>query len=400
MVIYYFYVVGAFLVGVFLMMLRKKKQQPDLIVQSSPDVIVNIPEKPKKPKKDTYDLIFKDLVVSSNRRDTTSYPNPTSYVLELDMSLYNIHKAELIDVSIPAATDPHINITPEANRLYMSYMSNVFYIQVRAGTYFSVVTLCCEIQRHINNALSILVLEPETVVVQYNVDYNRIVFSDALSVDTGTLHIYPQNGSIIHGPGFDYTVQNSMAAALKLDTSQEDLVSSSIVFKRKSAKEMELVPVVPVAGDYGSVDGTNIPLIDKLTMSDPINLSSICSEPITCQKGLFLSIDSLNGTTVNMVAGTKKTPPIFCRIPTNGEPTSTDNKKMPLAPMFTAAQMYNPPLAYLRKLDVTFYDDEGNVVNLLDHSFTLRVHYFQKVNTNSPFPVSQKKYAADLMLTS
>jgi hypothetical protein len=111
-----------------------------------------------------------------------------------------------------------------------------------------------------------------------------------------------------------------------------------------------------------------------------------------------MSIDSLNGTTVNMVAGTKKTPPIFCRIPTNGEPTSTDNKKMPLAPMFSAAQVYNPPLAYLRKLDVTFYDDEGNTVNLLDHSFTLRVYYFQKVNTNSPFPTDQKKYATDLIV--
>ena len=398
MVIYYFYVVGAFLVGVFLMMLRKNKQKTEVVVQSSPDVIVNIPEKPKKPKKDTYDLIFKDLVVSSNRRDTTSYPNPTSYVLELDMSLYNIHKAELIDVSIPAATDPHINITPEANRLYMSYMSNVFYIQVRAGTYFSVVTLCCEMQNHINNALDTLSIDHGTVSVQYNVDYNRIIFSDTLSTSTGTLHIYPQNGSIIHGSGFDYTVQNSMASVLKLDTSQEDLVSSRIIFKHKSVKELELVPIAPSAGEYGSVNGTDVPLSTIFTGCKPINLSSICSEPITCQKGLFMSIDSLNGTTVNMVAGTKKTPPIFCRIPTNGEPTSTDSKKMPLAPMFSASQVYNPPLAYLRKLDVTFYDDEGNTVNLLDHSFTLRVYYFQKVNTNSPFPTSQQKYAADLVI--
>ena len=388
--VYYFYIIGAFLVGVFLMMLRKKKQ-PDLVVQTSPDVIVNIPEKAKKPKKDTYDLLFKDLVVSSDRRDTTSYPNPTSYVLELDMSLYNIHKAELIDVSIPAATDPHINITPDANRLYMRYIDNVFYIQIRAGTYFSVVTLCCEMQNHINNVLSTLQIEQNTLIVQYNVDYNRIVFADTLHAGTGSLCIYPQNGSIVNS----YTVRNSMASILKLDMSNEILEAKSIVFKTENVKSTKLVPVSASAGDYGSVNGVNVPLISPLT---GINISTICSDTITCQKGLFLSIDSLNGTTVNMVAGTKKTPPIFCRIPTNSEPTSTDNKKMPFVPVFSAAQVYNPPLAYLRKLDVTFYDDEGNVVNLLDHSFTLRVYYFQKVNTNSPFPTDQKKYAADLII--
>jgi len=394
---YYFYIVGAFLVGVFLMMLRKKKVPPPVVVQESSDIIVNIPEKKKKPKKDTYDLLFKDLVVCSDRRDTTKYPNPTSYILELDMSLYNIHKAELIDVSIPAATDPHINITPEANRLYMNYNSNVFYIQARAGTYYSAMTLCCELQNHINNTLNTLSIEENTLIVQYNVDYNRIVFADTLHAGTGSFCMYPQNGSIIQGSGFQYTVQNSMASILKLDTSNEILEAKSIVFKRENDKTMKLVPVSASAGDYGSVNGTNVPLTTPLT---GLNISTICSDTITCQKGLFMSIDSLNGTTVNMVAGTKKTPPIFCRIPTNGEPTSTDNKKMPLAPMFSAAQVYNPPLAYLRKLDVTFYDDEGNVVNLLDHSFTLRVYYFQKVNTNSPFPTDQKKYASDLMLTT
>lgn len=391
--VYYFYILGAFLAGVFLMMLRKKKPQPELVVQTSPDVIVNIPEKTKKPKKDTYDLLFKDLVVSSDRRNMTTYPNPTSYVIELDMSLYNIHKAELIDVSIPAATDPHINITPDANRLYMRYIDNVFYIQIRAGTYFSVVTLCCEIQNHINNVLSTLQIEQNTLIVQYNVDYNRIVFADTLHTGTGSLCIYPQNGSIIN----TYTVRNSMASILKLDMSNEILEAKTIVFKYENSKTMKLVPVSASPGDYGSVNGVNVPLTTPLT---GINISTICSDTITCQKGLFLSIDSLNGTTVNMVAGTKKTPPIFCRIPTNSEPTSTDNKKMPFVPVFSAAQVYNPPLAYLRKLDVTFYDDEGNTVNLLDHSFTLRVYYFQKVNTNSPFPTSQQKYAADLVVTT
>jgi hypothetical protein len=392
---YYFYIAGAFLVGVFLMMLRKKKVPPPVVVHETSDIIVNVPEKKKKPKNDTYDLLFKDLVVCSDRRDITNYPNPTSYVFELDMSLYNIHKAELIDVSIPAATDPHINITPEANRLYMNYNSNVFYIQTRAGTYYSAMTLCNEIQNHINNTLTTLSIEPNTLIVQYNLDYNRIVFADTLHAGTGTFCMYPQNGSIIQGSGFQYTVQNSMASILKLDTSNEILEAKSIVFKRENDKSMKLVPTAASAGDYGSVNGTNVSLTTPLS---GINISTICSDTITCQKGLFMSIDSLNGTTVNMVAGTKKTPPIFCRIPTNGEPTSTDNKKMPFVPVFSAAQVYNPPLAYLRKLDVTFYDDEGNVVNLLDHSFTLRVYYFQKVNTNSPFPVSQQKYAADLVM--
>lgn len=391
---YYFYIVGAFLVGVFLMMIRKKTQKIDPVtIKETSDIIVNIPEKKKKPKNDTYDLLFKDLVVCSDRRDTTSYPNPTSYVLELDMSLYNIHKAELIDVNIPAATDPHINITPEANRLYMNYNSNVFYVQARAGTYFSAMTLCNEIQNHINNTLATLSIEPNTLIVQYNIDYNRIVFADTLHTGTGTFCIYPQNGSIIRGNRFQYTVQNSMASIIKLDMSSEILEAKSIVFKRENETSMKLVPVSASPGDYGSVNGTSVPLTTPLT---GLNISTICSDIVTCQKGLFLSIDSLNGTTVNMVAGTKKTPPIFCRIPTNGEPTSTDNKIMPFVPVFSAAQVYNPPLAYLRKLDVTFYDDEGNTVNLLDHSFTLRVYYFHKVNSNSPFPTSKQKYEATM----
>jgi len=391
---YYFYIVGVFLVGVFLMLLRKKTQKIEPVtVKETSDIIVNIPEKKKKPKKDTYDLLFKDLVVCSDRRDITDYPNPTSYTLEMDMSLYNIHKAELIDVSIPAATDPHINITPEANRLYMNYNSNVFYIQARAGTYYSAINLCNEIQNHINNTLSSLSIECNTLLVQYNIDYNRIVFADTLQAGTGSLCIYPQNGTIIRSNNFSYTVQNSMASVLKLDTSNEILNAQSIVFKRENDKTMKLVAAAASPGDYGSVNGVDVPLTTPLT---GINISTICSDPITCQKGLFLSIDSLNGTTVNMVAGTKKTPSIFCRIPTNGEPTSTDNKKMPFVPVFSTAQVYNPPLAYLRKLNITFYDDEGNKVNVLDHSFTLRVYYFQKVNTNSPFPMPQQKYASDL----
>jgi hypothetical protein len=377
-------------------MLKRKKtvvtEQQPVIVETTTSKII---EK-KKPNRDKYDLIFKDIIVSSDRRDTDVFPNPTQYTMNMDLSLYNIHKAELIDVSIPSATDPHINITPNANRLYMSYNSNVFYIQVRSGTYFSAESICCEIQYHINNALYSINIETGMVVVQYNLDYNRIIFSDIMSINTPSLIIYPQNGTVIEGDTFTYTVRNSMASILKLDTSQEQLVSGSIVFKPRSSRNTELVAVPAEPGDYGSVNGVDVPVDVALTGCDPINLSSIASGIITCQKGLFLSIDSLNGSTVNMIAGTKKTPPIFCRIPTNGEPTSTDNKKMPLAPMFSAAQVYNPPLAYLRKLDVTFYDDEGNTVNVLDHTFTLRVYYFQKVNTNSPFPTSQQKYASDL----
>jgi nucleotide-binding universal stress UspA family protein len=45
---YYFYIAGAFLVGVFLMMLRKKKVPPPVVVHETSDIIVNVPEKKKK----------------------------------------------------------------------------------------------------------------------------------------------------------------------------------------------------------------------------------------------------------------------------------------------------------------------------------------------------------------
>ena len=72
-----------------------------------------------------YDLIFKDIIINSNRRNINIYPNPNSYSIKLNISMDKIYKAELIDVYVPAATDKAINIPTTGNRLYFQYTTNL-----------------------------------------------------------------------------------------------------------------------------------------------------------------------------------------------------------------------------------------------------------------------------------
>ena len=40
----------------------------------------------------SYDLIFKDIIVSSNKRNISVYPNPNRYLVDLNMNINQIYK--------------------------------------------------------------------------------------------------------------------------------------------------------------------------------------------------------------------------------------------------------------------------------------------------------------------
>lgn len=325
-----------------------------------------------------YDLVFKDIIVYSNRRNIVQYPNPSNYTLNLNFSLNNIYKAEVINVKIPAATDPSVNITNTNNRLYFkyTYLSDdyYFYIQIQAGTYGTVYSLTDEIQRVINYVLNTNGIPDKSILLTYSIDLNRIIFTDTVNSTPGNIILYPKNGYVING---DYTVTNSLASVLLFDSTVNSISSKSIIFKTINNFSKKLYIQQGVLGDYGSVNGTDVPL-----SSDEIFNNAIASDLIIPTSSLMLSINELNGSTVNIVGDENNTgkgsPNIFCNIPT-GISTSTDVHTFLNKPaVFSAVQFYNPPISSLRKLEIRFYDDDGNTLNLLDHSFTLRVYYLQK----------------------
>ena len=57
-----------------------------------------------------YDIVFKDILMNSEKRNQKVYPNPNSYSIKLNLNIDRIYKAELIDVYVPAATDPRFKI--------------------------------------------------------------------------------------------------------------------------------------------------------------------------------------------------------------------------------------------------------------------------------------------------
>ena len=175
-----------------------------------------------------YDLIFKDIVVFSKRRDITKYPNPNSYSVKLNININQIYKAELIDVYVPAATDPSVNIPSYANRLYFYYTNTdslliqtqtYGYITIQAGTYLSPASVADELTRQMCMVLKYAGFDVGKyigITISYDKNLNRYVFRDRnyTSLTLPTLEIYPNNGDTA-GPFL--TVQDTIAPLLKLN---------------------------------------------------------------------------------------------------------------------------------------------------------------------------------------
>jgi hypothetical protein len=339
-----------------------------------------------------YDLLFKDLIITSEKRNTTKYPNPNTYSMNLNLNIDKIYKAEMIDVYIPAATDDAVNIPTNGNRLYFSYtngaVSTVGYITILAGTYCSPVSVATELTRQFTIVLPLAgftLSNTVGVVVNYDKNLNRYVFGDVNYTASGTLIIYPNNGYIIDSATI---VTNSITNYLMLNYNDSNTYVSGPIYINSTDNVLYVAPAVP--GDYGEYSDTFVPLT-----KDPQFSNCIMSDVVLTNCKLYLSLGRLNGNTCNIVPDQQdnnigNVPPIFCQVPNNTTVSSHSVKTMLSQPtVYSSIQFYNPPVSKLNKLDIKWYTDTGNLVRILDHCFTIRVYYFQKrlETTDFSFPI-------------
>jgi hypothetical protein len=318
-----------------------------------------------------YDMLFKDIIVSSDKRNVTKYPNPNNYNIYLNLNIDKIYKAELIDVYIPAATDDAVNVPTFANRLYFNYKSTVIgYITIQAGTYMSPNSIAIELTRQFNIILTnagIVLTTSVGVSVIYDKNLNRYIFKDRDISVPGTLIIYTENGYIIDA---NNTVTNSINLMLN-----EGIYISGPMYIDSTANGILYVKTA-VPGDYGEFNGTDVPLNTETLFGN-----CVISEVVLTHCKLYLSLGKLNGNTCNIVTNdsTRNVPDIFCQIPNNTSVSSAAVKTLLNQPHnFSAIQFYNPPISKINKLEIKWYTDNGTLVRILDHCFTIRIYYFQK----------------------
>ena len=324
-----------------------------------------------------YDLLFKDILVSSDKRNITKYPNPNNYNIYLNLNIDKIYKAELIDVYIPAATDDSVNIPTFANRLYFTYNGTIIvtgYIVIQAGTYMSPDSIANALSSQFCTILTgagIIVSKTVGVSVIYDKNLNRYIIKDRNISIPGTLTIYTENGYVIGS----ITVTNSITQLLML----ENIIYVSGPKYIDSTIDGTLYVRTAVLGDYGEINGIYVPLNAECLFSN-----CIISDVVLTHCKLYLSLGKLNGNTCNIVSNqneinTGNVPQVFCQIPNNTCVSSAAVKTLLNQPHnFSAIQYYNPPISKVNKLDIKWYTDDGTLVRILDHCFTVRIYYFQK----------------------
>jgi hypothetical protein len=211
-----------------------------------------------------YDLVFKDVLVSSDKRNQEIYPNPNNYVVNLNVKLDKVYKAELIDVYIPAATDDSVNIRTTGNRLYFSYTTTLLppitvigYVQIQAGTYMNPDSIAKELSRQFYDVLLAAgVTSSKTlgVCVEYDKNLNRYIIKDKQYTVPATLIIYTENGYVID---MNYTVTNSIASAIMFDL-RPYYISGPENVNTDTNGNLYVDSAVP--GDYGNANGVDVPL--------------------------------------------------------------------------------------------------------------------------------------------
>jgi len=337
----------------------------------------------------SYDIIYKDIIVKSENRNTSIYPNPNNYSVGFNQHFEKIYKAELISVNVPAATDITVNLTNLSNRLYFGYdvsgNMNYGYIQLQAGTYLSPNYISEELQRQFN-------LLTTGIIASYNSNLNRYIFAVPLG---STLILYPNNGTTCGS----YTVTNSIAASLNLynstpfNTSNALLnTSQAINITNDNNGVLTVVPAGSSNGWYGSYNNT-------FNEVEPQFYNSIASDLVLTTCNIYLSLGKMNSNTIQFVSNENINMPsnissIFCEIPNNTVVSSSSVKTLLNQPgVWSSENFYNPPISDLRKLDITWYDENGNLININEHCFTLRIYYLQKRNQTTAFSVPMFTYA-------
>jgi hypothetical protein len=345
-----------------------------------------------------YDLLFKDILLSSDKRNKVVYPNCNNYSVKLNTNIDKIYKAELIEVYVPAATDDAVNIPTNGNRLYFGYqqvdcsgvaVKNIEgYITILAGTYESPVTLACELQRQFNNVLTIAGFNIKDkftgIIVTYDPNLNRYIFADKNQIETGNFIIFSTNGFTINQ---NLTVTNSIASYLMLN--EEIYISGPKIIN--SADNVLFVDTAK-PGDYGGYSNKYI----NLKCNPPFS-NCIISDVVLTNCKIFLSLGRLNGDTCSIVSdqggnnlgnNSGNIPNIFCQLPNNTSVSSKSVKTLLNQPSnYSGIQFYNPPISKLNKLDIKWFNETGNLVRILDHCFTVRIYYFQKRIDTTDFSI-------------
>lgn len=331
-----------------------------------------------------YDLIFTDILVSSDKRNLEQYPNPNNYRITINETINKIYKAEIIEVYIPAATDDSINIPSDANRLYFKYRNSgktaSGYVVIQAGTYMNPETIACELSRQFSIVLpvaGITVSKTSGIAVNYDKNLNRYIIRDKnySAEPLPTLIIFTKNG-------YDYSgnsdiVKNSITDLLHIYSEIGYIIAGPQYVNTTPEGILYVAPAKP--GDFGQyAPGLDVPLNLDSAFSNCILSGVVLTD---CK--LYLSLGKLNGNTCNIIQDEsgkdKNVPPVFCQIPNNTCVSSSATKTLLNQPAnFSAIQFYNPPISKLNKLHIEWYQENGEMVRILDHCFTIRLYYFQK----------------------
>jgi hypothetical protein len=101
----------------------------------------------------------------------------------------------------------------------------------------------------------------------------------------------------------------------------------------------------------------------------------------TAYKKIFISLgEVLDGNSIvvlnkNLVKPSRR---IFAQVPISSSFLTPSN--------FTSSQLYNPPVTKLSDLYINIYNvDFSAVSGFPEHTFTIRIYYFEKRNTNLTF---------------
>jgi hypothetical protein len=299
----------------------------------------------------SYDLIYKDFIVNSLRRNATQYPNPNNYTVELNCNLQKVYKAELIDAYVPAATDPSVYITATNNIFSFTLNGTTYQVVVQPGTYFSPTYLAQEISRLIT------LIPISGISLQFSQNLNRYQFVN----------------STVYSLVLNVNATNSITPVLQFNTGIN--TSGPVIVKQNAAGNLYVATAT--AGEYGSV-GIN---------SDPIFSNCILSGPVLTDGRIYLSLgNQMNGDTTSQVtnynASVNNVPRFFCQIPNNASVSSGTVKTLLGNPaVHSSTQYYNPLVNNVNQFNVSWYGEEGNLLTIENHSFTVRVFYFQKRST-------------------
>ena len=346
-------------------------------------------------EQNNYDLIFKDIVISSEKRNYDKYSNPNKYSIDLNLNMDKIYKAELIDVYIPAATDDAINIPTWGNRLYFTYtnykeecctaITTTAYIIIQAGTYLNPDCIASELTRQFNIVLKSAGFELSKKVgisVVYNRNLNRYIFRDR-NYDVcpkflPTFIIYTSNGYIIN---MDITVKHSITDLLMLNYEGPEFYSP-YMSGPKIIKSHDGILYVAKGETYGAYLNDCMDFKNVSNNIDSEFSNCIISDVVLTNCKIFLSLGKLDGTTCNIITDqsgkNKNIANIFCQVPNNTCISSSSVKTLLGQPTNLLIQFYNPPISRLNRLDIRWYSEDGKLLRLLDHCFTVRIHYFQK----------------------